>query len=237
MSVATAGRLVTSPLALDFTALVGQAPAEKQITLQNNGGASLSWQSKVVTVDDGDWLQVTPAQGSLDAGKQAMATVSIASQKLGVGSYQGKISITSSSGINQQIAVSLTVSAPAVAAVHVQPATLTFTTASGSDPSAQTMVITNSGDTVLQWTAIAEGAGNSVVTITPKAGTLAINQSVTVTVLIHIPQGSSVPVSPTILLSGGGGGTTSLSQSVPINITTNSVVPSATSLAQSDETQ
>jgi hypothetical protein len=237
MSVASAGRLVTSPLALDFTALVGQTPAKKPITLQNDGGVSLSWQSKVVTVDQGDWLQVTPAQGSLDAGKQAIATVNIASQKLDVGSYQGKVTFTSSSGTNQQIAVSLTVSAPAVAAVHVQPATLTFATVMGSDPSVQTMVVTNSGDTVLQWTATVEGAGNSVVTITPKSGTLALNQSVTLTVALHIPQGSSAPASLTILLSGGGSGTTSLSQSVPINIITNSVVPSATSPAQSDEAQ
>ncbi len=234
MSVAAAGNLVTSPLTLDFTALVGQVPAEKQVTLQNSGGTSLTWQSTVITVDQGNWLQMTPAQGSLDAGKQAIAEVSIASQKMSAGSYQGKITFTSSSGINQQIAVSLIVSAPVIS---VQPATLTFVTAIGSDPPVQTITITNAGNTTLQWTATAEGTGSSALTITPKAGTLALHQSVILTVALHMPQSSSAPLSPTILLKGGSGGSMSLSQSVPVNITANSEVPSATLPAQPDEAQ
>jgi uncharacterized membrane protein len=216
---------------------VGQTPVEKQVILQNNGGASLTWQSNATTVDQGNWLQVTPVQGSLGAGEQAMVAVTITSQKMSAGSYQGKITFTSSSGINQQIAVSLVVAAPVLSVMHVQPTTLTFVTTVGSDPPVQTITMTNSGTTVLQWTATIEGAGSSALSITPTTGTLAPNQSAILSVVLHVPQSGSVPLSATILLKGGSGGSMNVSQSVPVNITANSVTPSATLPAQSEAAQ
>jgi hypothetical protein len=228
MNVVAAGNLVVSPQELDFTSLPGQSPTKKQITLQNSGGASLTWQSQVMTVDQGNWLHVTPAQGSLDADEQTAISVSINSQGISVGSYQGKISFTSSSGIHQQLAVSLIISAATVSVIHTQPSALTFVTASGSDPSTQTIVMTNSGDAVLQWTASATGAGSSELTITPNAGSLALHQSVILTVSVHLPSSSSGALSPTIVLKAASNdGATTASQSVPVNITISSVTPSA----------
>jgi hypothetical protein len=231
MSVVAAGNLVISPLTLDFTALVGQSPAEKQVALQNNGGTTLSWQSQVTTVDQGSWLQVTPAQGSLAAGEQTAGSVSISSQGMSVGSYQGKITFTSSSGSSQQMAVSLIISAATVSGIHAQPSTLTFVAATGSDPATQSIVVTNTGNAALQWTASTEGTGGDALTITPDTGTLALHQSVVLTVAVHLTASSPGTMSPTIVLkAGGSGGSTTVSQSVLVTITAGSVTPSATTI-------
>lgn len=234
LSVASAGALVVSPGALDFTALSGKSHAEKPVTLQNSGGTSLSWQSQAITVDQGNWLQVTPAQGSLAAGEQTTASVDIHSQGMSVGSYQGKITFTSSSGINQQIAVSLIISA---SAIQAQPSSLTFVGAAGSDPATQTIIITNEGNATLQWTVSAEGAGSSALTLMPNAGTLAPHQSVALTVTVDLTSSTATTMSPTIVLNAGNsGGSTTASQSVPVNITVNSAAPSATSSGQTETT-
>ena len=226
MSVVAAGNLVVSPLALDFTGLVGQPLAAKQVILQNSDEVSLTWQSQVTTVDQGNWLQVTSAHGSLKNGEQAPVSISINSQGMSAGSYQGKITFISSSGSDQPIAVSLIISAATVSAIHTQPSALTFVAASGSDPAGQTIVVTNTGDVVLQWAASAEGAESDVLMITPNAGTLALHQSVILTISVHLPVSSSGFLSSIIVLNTSHNGSTTVSQRIPVNITINSAAPS-----------
>ncbi|GCF09332.1 BACON domain-containing protein [Dictyobacter arantiisoli] len=232
MSVSKPGNLVASVATLNFSMVAGKVPTGQNITLQNTGGAMVNWNAMASTIDQRKWLQVTPAQGSLAAGEQLTATVTIIDQNLPPGSYQGTISFLTSSGIKQQIAISLLVAAAPISSnpvLNVKPTALNFTFSAGTQPASQTLVLTNAGNTPLQWAIAVNGSNASWVTISSLQGTLAAGQSATLTVSVQIPaQSTGAGFAATLAVSGGIPGSTTLHQNVPISLTATGAVPTGT---------
>ncbi len=153
------------------------------------------------------------------------------SKGLKAGTYQGTITLTAASlaGSPIVIPVTLTVTAGAVLSVPLTP--ITFQAASGQDPAAQGVTVSNGGGGALNWTATAattsggnwlkvtaSGTGNSTATISAAAAALAVGSysgTVTITAAGASSSPGVIPVSLTVTAAGptisaggivGGGG-------------------------------
>lgn len=108
------------PAGLVFTATVGgSSPPPRELTISASGGTALTYTASVATTGS-TWLSVLPATGSLTAGR---AAVSVRANIGGLtrGTYTGTVSITLSTGVRQDLAVVLNVSAATVAAQGTGP--------------------------------------------------------------------------------------------------------------------
>ncbi len=142
--------LLVSPATLDFGRGIVGADTLRQLTLQNEGGQSLSW----TATSDQSWLSVGPGNGIFSDTMQVMVGVSRAN--LLPGNYTGTISITANGEISQSVSVQMTVlplPQNAGAVLAVSPAILPFTTVDGmADPTGQSLVVSNPGTQPLYWT-------------------------------------------------------------------------------------
>ncbi|GLV57510.1 hypothetical protein KDH_43460 [Dictyobacter sp. S3.2.2.5] len=230
MSVVNAGNLVASPPALNFTTQAGQSAADQTVTLQNSGGFALDWTSRVATVDQGNWLQVSPTSGSLVGGEQLAVTVSASAKTLRAGSYQGTITFTSSSGNIRQLAVALLVTAPPTPEIKVQPASLSFTAVDGQDTPAQTITIQNTGNVDLQCSVGVDGIDKGLLTVDPAQGAIKAGESITLTVVLHTPQEGLKTSTAVIQISATAPGVAAVHQTVQVTINHSSPTPTPTAM-------
>ncbi len=94
---------------LSFTALPGQDPPAQSVTIVNAGGSTLEWSAAAVTSSGGNWLVLSPAQGS------GNATLQVAVRSSGLaGTYSGTITVTApgAGGSPAVLNVSLVVGLP-----------------------------------------------------------------------------------------------------------------------------
>jgi SMP-30/Gluconolaconase/LRE-like region. len=107
--------LVSAPALLSFNlAGSGAAPAPQTVSITNSG-TPISFTAAASTSSGGNWLAVTPSSGPAPA----TLTVSIAMTNLAAGTYQGAVTIASTSAPTLTIGVTLTVTgagAPVIAA-------------------------------------------------------------------------------------------------------------------------
>lgn len=115
---------LVQPAGLIFLGAAGGAqPAGQQLTLSSSGGKLLQFATAVRTSDGGNWLSVSPAAGSLSsAGDSAPLQVQANTRGLAAGIYTGTITVALNTGKSQDIAVALVVTAVAVPASDVAPA-------------------------------------------------------------------------------------------------------------------
>ena len=71
LTVLASGNIVVTPTTLNFTGLTQQSVTNQVLTLQNNGGQPQTWST---TVDQGNWLSITPSSGSVSAGSTGTDT-------------------------------------------------------------------------------------------------------------------------------------------------------------------
>ncbi|MEK7396065.1 MAG: hypothetical protein AAB116_03915, partial [Candidatus Poribacteria bacterium] len=126
VNISVAGFLV-SPLTLDF----GSIDTQKSVTINNNGGGPVTWQSSKKET----WLTITPDKGTVDGGKTATVNVIISRTGLKPDSYNDTIIMTSSVGERR-----ITVSA-GVAGLSFTPTAINF----GSIDTQVNLAITNIG--------------------------------------------------------------------------------------------
>lgn len=159
----SAARIVTSDSSLAVSAVKGANPAARTITLTNGGGTTLDW----TATDDADWLTVAPASGSLESGAAGTPiTVSVDVSSVAPGSYTGTITLAGTAGVTSKtVTVALTVAAQPEIGLSVT--TLSFSAQQGSNPASQTVSITNSGGSTLNWTVTSDAAW---LTATPGSG-------------------------------------------------------------------
>lgn len=219
LNVVAPGNIVVSPPSLNLSTLAGQQATAQTLTLQNSGGVSLDWTASATTVDKGTWLSVTPQTGTLDAGTQSTVTVNADGTALKPGAYQGTLTFTTG-GVMKLVAVSLTVTAPPLPAVTLQPRSLTFNTYKAIDPAAQTLTITNSGNAPLNWNASISGNVANLITITPTQGSaLAPGKTAQITVTPHVGNTEASTLTATITIADSDNGTTVASQTVALSLT------------------
>ena len=175
---------------------------------------SWSARTNTATAPTSTWLALTPDSGSLYPGATINVHVAVHAQQLAVGTYQNRIAftvatvtfvpvhliVTQSSPImptvtpsplpTATVAVTPTPtvtagsSTPPVSSISITPTQLNFTTGAGSDPVAQTITITNTGGTPLNWS-IRLPADASWLSPDVSSGSLLTNASATISVSCH----------------------------------------------------
>ncbi len=175
--------LSVSPVSLTYSGTTTQNPAAQTIVIQNSSGQQINWTSAVVTGDGAPWLSISPNSGYLPANSSAILTVSVQSQHLAVGSYQGTINFTG--GANPQVSVALSVVAIGNNLV-ASPPSLNFTTTTGQNPAGQTITIQNSGGHPLDWSVSATTTdGANWLSATPGIGHLELGAQANVTINVN----------------------------------------------------
>ncbi len=206
----------TSPTSLSFTAQAGANPTTQTLTISNAGGGTLSWSAS----DSAAWLSLSPASG---IGNGAV-TATVATGTLTAGSYSGTITLSATGTASVTIPVALTITAaPVPPAIGMSPTSLSFTAQQGgSDPTAQTLTISNTGGGILSWSVSHDatwllhtpgtGTGTGTVTISVTTGTLTAGTysglvtlwptgatAVTVPVTFTVKAASTINLSPASL--------------------------------------
>jgi hypothetical protein len=177
LNVQAPGNLVLSPPAFNISMLTSQPATTRTITLQNSGGQSLDWSVSATTSDGGKWLSVTPGSGTLMPNAQVTLTVKIQSP-LSAGAYQGTLNFTGQ-GLQRQLAISCTVTAPPI---QMQTNALHFSASKGINPATQSLSMTNTGNTSLNWLVALDSGAPAFLTISPLSGTIAPGQKISLLV-------------------------------------------------------
>ncbi len=140
--------LGSTPEALRFHAIEGQAAVLQQnLLVENLGGPQLLWQS-AVTTDAGDWLSISPPAGEAPT----QARVSASPSGLSAGVYHGTVRLVAG-GQDASVPVAFVVS-PSGAQLDTDVSSLYWEmTENGAPPAARQVRVLNRGSGVLSWTA------------------------------------------------------------------------------------
>jgi predicted outer membrane repeat protein len=125
----------------------GINPAAKILTIGNNGGGTLSWEIS----HDCSWLEVTPGSGNCSMGETNQVTISVGIVGLHWGEYYCKLEVRDPHAENnpKNVDVDLVVYGPTIDLSANQLEFYAFE--GGSNPSDQTIAISNGGGGTLNW--------------------------------------------------------------------------------------
>jgi hypothetical protein len=119
-------RLTASPASLTGTAAAG-ASANVTLTLGNTGTSNLTGTLSAATLDNGDWLSVTPASINVAAGSSANVTVKLNAAALLGGTYSGSALLTHNDpAATDPYIVPVTFTVTGVKQLSVNPTSLTL---------------------------------------------------------------------------------------------------------------
>ncbi len=159
--------IALSPTSLAFSAPSGTNPGNQTVAVSNSGAGALNW-TAAADQSAPAWLSVSPTSGT----GSGTITASVNATGLAVGTYAKTITISATGASNtpQTVTVMLTITsnAPILA---LTPASLQFTTATGTNPGSQTLAVSNSGGGTLNWTAIADQTAPAWLSVSPASGT------------------------------------------------------------------
>src|SRR5579871_1578842 len=107
--------IALTPMSLQFVTATGTSPAAQTFQVQNSFSSTLGFTATATTLSGGNWLSVSPSSGA----SPATVTVTVNSNGLAKGVYQGAVTIAalaSSNAINspQTVQIALAVSAPVI---------------------------------------------------------------------------------------------------------------------------
>lgn len=205
--------LQTSPSALSFTGTQGAIdPSAQSITVWKRGAREKSWTASA----SASWLIVSPMSGSLSTERDQIS-VGVNLSGLASGTYNAAVTVAATGSTTKTLPVTLTVIASTPATIGLNTTSLGFAgTVGGTNPSAQTFAISNTGGGTLIWNAddnapwltLSPLSGTNAGTITASvnlAGLLAGSYSATVTVTATGATTKTIPVTLTITASTSGG--------------------------------
>ncbi len=180
-----------------FGAAAAGVISQQQITLIDNSSEQVTWHAS----SDQSWLSVSPGAGTF-SGREDV-TVSVNRAALSAQDYTGHIVFTpQSGGSGQTLAVTMTVS-PEPPALSLSTATLNYITASGQNPSDQSIIIQNSGGQGMSWQATSEtDNGMPWLSLSPASGYLYAQGSTTLIVHVQAQQLPPGTYQGTITFSG-----------------------------------
>jgi hypothetical protein len=165
-------RLKAEPPALEQTTPMTESPPNESITLSNSGGGTLSF-TATGTVD---WLDLSPATGTIEKGETLPATLTFNTFNLPPGTYEGAIEFTGNlTGGVAYLIVHLVVEGPQLA---VSTDTLEHAVTRGETASPKTITINNVGAGPLSYQLTADAAW---LDASPKSGVVASGDSATIT--------------------------------------------------------
>ncbi len=174
--------LTVSPVVLTYQGSQSQNPPAQALKLLNASNQPVNWSSTVITGNGMNWLSISPASARLAAHSSQTIMVSVDSQLLAPGLYDGTIGFKG--GTNPVVAVTLSVVTPGN--LIASPSSLSFSS-SGQNPPAQAITIQNSGGETLAWsvTASTSDGGNWLIP-SPASGALGPNATTSVSVGINV---------------------------------------------------
>jgi hypothetical protein len=130
----------------------------QQVSLTNTGNASLNWQTMIDPSGNGI-VSVTPAQGSLAAGKSVTLIVAVNATQLTTSSLNVPVTVSGNDNIpSQQFAVQIST---AQAELQTSVNSVTFTNGMVDTQTYQPLMLKNTGSATVSWT-IAQPADSSV---------------------------------------------------------------------------
>jgi uncharacterized protein (TIGR03437 family) len=193
--------LTITPTSLSFSALPGGTSPPDQI-LSLGAGVFTPFTASVATSSGGNWLSVIPNQGNAPR----ILTVSANSAGLTAGTYNGTITITTSSGA-QNINVTLTVGAGAT--LTFSPASLSFDLAQGGTET-KAVQVSSIGASIGATVAASTSSGGNWLTVTASQQTTPFQISATVSTA-GVPAGTH---QGTITVTPSGGS----AQTIPVTL-------------------
>ena len=169
--------LRANPSALTFTIQSGGTATQQINALVSNLGAPLALTMAATTSSGGNWLTVIPAALASPANLQ----VSVNSQGLAPGVYQGKVTVTAPGAGNTPFDIPVTMVVSATPTLRVDRPSLRYQFQLGQDnPANQAVRVTSTGAAVeFRATATTQGGG-SWLGVTPATGTTGSDIAVSV---------------------------------------------------------
>src|SRR6266700_1509278 len=219
-------RLQLSASYIDF----GAVSVHNTITLTNAGDQQIVWQAGVDS--NRSWLVITPTFGTFS--KLATATLTVNRSNLTPQAYTGYINFFQQGNNNAltfivtmsvtSLAATVTVSPPPtiltvgpslLPAMVLTTKALTFNAIQGKNPAQQSFSLSNPGNAPLNWAITGDANANTLLSISPKSGTVAPGSNVPITVTPNILNSTAGVINATLAIQG----TSVKSQQVAVKIT------------------
>jgi hypothetical protein len=175
--VPIAPALTVSPLALDYSVSAGGIPAELLFTVGNVGGAPLGW----TATTDVMGLSLDPGSGMLNPGQSSTVLAMHDPGQLNPGSYGGSITVAASAALSSPQVIAVTVEVTEPPFIELSASSLDFVAQEGADAEPQSVILTNTGGGILNWTAVPEA---SWVGVEPSSGTLGAQETTQLTITL-----------------------------------------------------
>ena len=159
----TGGTLVLGSSGLTFNAQAN-GPAPNSQALSVTASTSTPYTASVSTQSGGTWLSISPT-GSLNTSSASSLTVSVNPTSLAAATYQGSISLITSSG-TQTVPVTFVVAPGSPGNIIASASSLLFNYQSGATvPSAQSFTVSSSNGSTLNYTvgAVTQSGGGWLV--------------------------------------------------------------------------
>jgi hypothetical protein len=170
--------ILLSTGSLTFIAVAGQNSTSNQV-LSLTGSASCSNVMGWHATSSVSWLTMTPTSGQIKGAEQSITTVAANPANLLPGSYEGTITIALAQS-TQTVNIQLTVQnapTPSAPIIGVSPLNLNFSLTQGqADPAPQSVTLTNTGQSSLIWSAMANPT-SSWLNVTQNHGTIIPGQT------------------------------------------------------------
>jgi len=183
--------------ALTFSTFEGVAPPSQALTIADPSGSSYSWTARAATTSGGNWLQPVSTSGAGNATLQ----VSVDPAGLRPGTYAGAITVTGSGLARSPQSVQVTLNVTPRPVLVVGASALAFFVRPGQDSPPQSLAVSNSGGSSLNWTAVpATGSGGNWLAVNPASGT----GNATVQVSVRAAALAEGSYSGTVTIAGAG---------------------------------
>ena len=228
-SALAAAALSVSPTSFSLQASKGTNVSSRTVQISNSGNGTLKWS---VVAPTATWVRVSPTSGT-NAGT---LTLTFQTSTLTAGNYTTSFKVQSGS---QSVTVNVQLAVLSTPVLTVTPTSFSLQTNAGSNVSARTVQVSNSGGGTLQWSVVAptatwlsvsptSGTGAGTITLAFQTSALAAGtyqtsfrvqtstQSTTVSVQVSIQSTSTAPTGSTIYVSTTGVDTNNGSQSSPV---------------------
>jgi len=219
---------LSAPL-IDF----GTVNVQNTITLTNAGGQQVNWQAGVDS--NSSWLAISPAFGTFS--KKETATVTVNRNNLAPQTYTGSIYFFQQ-GTNNPLKLTVTMSVTTLSAtvtaspppiptvgpsplpaMAISTDTLTFNAIQGNNPAQQAFTLSNPGNAPLHWAITGDKNATTLLSISPKSGTVASGSSVPISVTPNVHTATAGVINATLIIQDTDPGTVLKSQQVAVKIT------------------
>lgn len=143
--------LRADPLTASFTANYGVLEAAAQsISMTNDGTTDLTWSAE----PSHEWITLSATGGFLLASQAMTLDLGVQLEGLGIGTYQGTVTISAGAGVEKVVNVTLSIVPNYNLVVTPQP--LSFESEVNIAPLFQSLAIENLGTGLLQWQAVSD---------------------------------------------------------------------------------